>query len=128
MEYEKITFLPTDDKETAYCILNDMLYHQGFYMVFVLGRSSDSMKLTEYASSLVKNTTWPAMVCVIRQPEVVSNLLQNLLKSYDNRIDFREVIMFSTKITDIVADVVFKSEPKLDLLRVFECINKAYVN
>lgn len=127
MQYEKIVFLPTGNKDRANEILKDLVFHYPALLFIVFGDDSDADEILSIASDLAEKPGYNNFHIVsIDKPSVIKGVL-NDLNDTDNQLGtLSKVRAFSLSITDKIMDVIKTDEDNVGLLRIWKSFKAAY--
>ena len=118
MDFKKTTILPSDEKDLARRMFNELVNEQPHVLMVVLGKGTDAETFVQRAAKLSGAETEPRWVVWARKPDQISDLILALHGSDKLGQDLSQVRGFSISLTDSVRDVIPTSEPVPNLTRI----------
>ena len=118
MDFRKTTILPSDEKDLARRMFNELVNEQPHVLMVVLGKGPDTETFVQRAAKLSGAEGEPRWVVWARKPDQISDLIQALQGSDKLGQDLSLVRGFSSSLTDSVRDVIPTSEPVPNLTRI----------
>ena len=125
MDDKKLTILPCRNPEKAKKIFQTLLFDEAYLLFVVLGAGPNVEKILELSTKVAGSSSDPGMVVWIKEPGVVSDILNKLDDPGNLLGDLKSVLAFVLSIRDKVVDVIKADEKPVDYVRVFESFMKA---
>lgn len=129
MDLQKTTIIPTDDAGPAKSMLNDIINEQAVVLFMVIGNDQWAKNLVQMADKVARTRPEIRRVAWIRLLQPVNDVVKSLIKNSNIGSEIVSDSSFALVLSmaDKVCDVINKTEPQLDFVRINDAFLKAEV-